>query len=168
MKKNTKNCSQASWCFSWDDFSLTDLKDPQTHCCETAKFIKQPTLLVFFISFYLNNWESTLPLPFFFFFLKPPFSLPQVETMWKLSSGLFHFCTSKVSVTICFFRAKKVDSEVRKCKSPLENFYMVSTLDNNRFSPVISSSLNFDFENPNFKNFAMKIKQFPSTHAFLW
>ena len=52
--------------------------------------------------------------------------------MWKFSSGLFHFCTSW-RFTICFFCSKEglflELLDVQKCKSPLGNFHMVSTLD---------------------------------------
>ena len=39
--------------------------------------------------------RAPCPCPCLLLLLQPPFSLPQVETMWKFSSGLFHFCSSQ-------------------------------------------------------------------------
>ena len=84
----------------------------------------------FFISFYLNNWESTLPLllssssfyTLIFLYLK---LRPCENSLAAIS--LLHF------LNLCFFYSKEglflELLDVQKCKSPLGNFHMVSTLD---------------------------------------
>ena len=55
----------------------------------------------------------------------------KVETMWKFSSELSHFCTSENLDHLLFLWYKRLIlelSEGQKWKSPLENFHMVSIL----------------------------------------